>query len=271
MKPPFAIAVSPTGAGKTRDDHPNLPLTPGEIAKEAAHCLDAGACMLHLHVRRPDLRHSLGVEDYRAAIDAIRRAVGNRLVIQVTTEAVNQYSSSQQIEAVKSLKPEAASIALREVIRSEKDVSNAAAFFEWMYQENVIPQFVLYSPGDVEYYFELRRRGVIPGGRHWALFVLGRYSVGQAAGPADLLPFLDLWRDTPIPWAVCAFGPNEAVCAAAALALGGHARVGFENNLFLPDGRRAFDNSELVAVVARAAHILGFPLAAADAMRGWFA
>jgi 3-keto-5-aminohexanoate cleavage enzyme len=268
---PFAVAVSPTGARKTRADHPNLPLTPDEIAREASRCLEAGACMIHLHVRRPNLSHSLEVDDYRAAIQAVQRAVGDHMVIQITTEAVGKYVPAQQINVVKSLKPEAVSMALREIIQGENGVSTSAAFFAWMYQEQIIPQFILYSADEVRDYFELCKRGVIPNGRHWVLFVLGRYTVERTSTAADLLPFIDLWMgESTLPWAVCAFGQNEAACVTAALTLGGHARVGFENNVFLPDGSMASDNHELVAVVSRTAQMLGFPLADADTLRDWF-
>ncbi len=86
---PFATGVSPTGARRTRADHPNIPLSPDEIAVAAQQCLEAGACLLHLHVRKADLSHSLEVEDYRVALGALRRTVGQRMVIQVPTEALD--------------------------------------------------------------------------------------------------------------------------------------------------------------------------------------
>ncbi len=268
---PFVLAVSPTGATKTRADHPNIPITPNEIAREAARCLEAGACMLHLHVRRPDLNHSLEADDTRAAIAAVRREVGRRMVIQVTTEAGGKYKPAGQIELVKSLKPEAASIALREIAQSENDLSTASDFFSWMVREHVIPQIILYSSEEVQRYFDLRKRGAIPSARHWVLFVLGRHTSGQVSAPSDLFPFLELWnKGGTVPWMVCAFGQNEAACVTAAMTSGGHGRVGFENNLLLPDGSQAADNRELVNVVAQAAQLLGYPLADADTLRGWF-
>ncbi len=62
----------------------------------------------------------------------------------------------------------------------------------------------------------------------------------------------------------------EAACISAAMALGGHGRVGFENNLYLPDGSLASENSDLVRISAEVARNLGYPLADADTMRGWF-
>ena len=74
---PVVIAVAPNGARKRRDDHPRLPLSPGELAQCAADCLAAGASMMHLHVRDAEGRHSLEPADYRAAIAAIRERTGD--------------------------------------------------------------------------------------------------------------------------------------------------------------------------------------------------
>ena len=84
--PPVFLAVAPNGARKTKADHPALPITPAELAATAAACAEAGAAMIHLHVRDADQRHSLDVEAYRAAIAAVRSAVGEDLVIQATSE-----------------------------------------------------------------------------------------------------------------------------------------------------------------------------------------
>ncbi len=226
--------------------------------------------MLHLHVRKADGSHSLEAEDYRLAMAAVRGAVGQHMVIQVTTESVGRYAPIEQIQLIRALKPEAASIALSEMVPGENEVRAAATLFAWMHTEGLIPQFILYSTADIERYFELRKRGVIPNGRHWVLFVLGRHDSEHIARPQDLLSFLNSWRNTAAPWAVCAFGRDEAACISAAMTLGGHGRVGFENNLYLPDGSLASENSELVRISAEIAQKLGYSLADADTMRGWF-
>ena len=74
--------------------------------------------------------------------------------------------------------------------------------------------------------------------------------------PRDVLPFLAA-HDADCPWAVCAFGPRESACVLTAAGLGGHVRVGFENNLRLADGRLATSNAELVAQVTAGARLLG--------------
>lgn len=273
---PFALAVAPNGARKTHADHARLPITPDELAQCARECVEAGAAMIHLHVRKADATHSLEVADYEPAISAVRKAVGNRLVLQLTTEAVGIYQPAQQIATVQALRPEAASVAVRELAPDNTALPAAEAFFHWMHRENVVAQYILYDANDVHRYAALRASGAIPEGRHWVLFVLGRYSAGQKSSPTDLLPFLAAWQETGldqagIEWAVCAFGKQEADCAATAVMLGGHARVGFENNMTLPDGATAPDNAGLLRAVGTPLRSLGYAAMTADDLRARFA
>jgi uncharacterized protein (DUF849 family) len=263
--PPLILAVAPNGARKTKADHAALPIEPGEIARAAARCREAGASMIHLHVRDRDGRHTLDADAYRAATAAVRDAVGRDMIIQVTSESVGLYGPEQQMAMVREVRPEAVSLAVREIVPDAAHEAPAAVFLAWLAAERILPQFILYAPEDVGRFDELVRRGVIPGGPHFVLYVLGRYAKGQRSDPSDLLPFLAAGGAGGA-WAVCAFGPRETACAVTAAALGGHARVGFENNLYLPDGRLAPDNAALVAAAAAGAHAIGRPPAtAADA------
>jgi 3-keto-5-aminohexanoate cleavage enzyme len=254
---PLVVMVAPNGARRTKADHAELPITPSEIAREAARCAEAGATVLHVHVRDDDRRHSLDAGRYRAAIAAIREAVGERVVVQITTEAVGRYAPGEQIEMVRELRPEAVSLALAELIPDPAAEAAAAAFLDWLRRERIAPQYILYSPQEVARFHDLRRRGVIPQRRPFALFVLGRYAAGTAAQPQEVLPFLEAHEDAGCPWSLCAFGPREGACVLTAAGLGGHVRVGFENNLWLADGRLAASNAELVEQVAAGARLVG--------------
>ncbi|MGE5171749.1 MAG: 3-keto-5-aminohexanoate cleavage protein [Rudaea sp.] len=263
---PLVLGVAPNGAYKTVRDHPRVPVTRDAIVADAIACRDAGASLFHLHVRDAAGRHLLDAPAYRDATAAIRRAVGDTLVVQITTEAASRYGRAAQMAVVRAVRPEAVSIALRELVPDAPAEPEAHAFFAWLRAENVMPQYILYSPDEVARYRDLRARGVIPAARDFLLFVLGRYSTGQVSAPADLLPFLQA-HDGTTPWATCAFGPGEAACAMAAAALGGHVRVGLENNLYLPDGTLAPDNATLVRNAAAGAAIIGRRLASADEVR----
>ena len=266
---PLIITSAPNGAYKLRADHPEVPLTATQMAATAKACLAAGASILHLHIRDAQGQHSLDVEGYRVAQQAVRHAVGDALVIQVTSEAAKVYEAPAQIAMVRALRPEAVSVGLREIDQPAIGEAGLAKFFDWLARERVMTQVILYDVADLRRWQDLRARGAIPEAPWFLLFVLGRYTAGQTSSPTNLVPFVHA-HSTGEPWAVCAFGKTEHACVSAAAALGGHVRVGFENNLHLKDGTLAADNAALVAQAAQAARSLGRPLASAADIRERF-
>jgi uncharacterized protein (DUF849 family) len=230
--------------------------------------LDAGASLLHLHVRHPDGRHSLDAAHYQAATDAIRRAVGDRMIVQATTEAAGRYDRHAQMALVRSIRPEAVSLALRELIPDDDSETEAADFLAWVARERIGVQWILYTAEEVRRLASLRQRGIVDRAPPFTLFVLGRYAADRTGRPADLLPFLaaaDAGLDGP--WAVCAFGKREAACALTAAALGGHIRVGFENNVLLADGAVATENKALIEQTAAVLPVVGRRAADANESR----
>jgi 3-keto-5-aminohexanoate cleavage enzyme len=264
---PTAIAVAPNGGRKVKADHPAVPLTAAELAVVAARCRDAGASMIHAHVRTADGQHLLDAEAYKDAIAAIRGAVGQELVIQITSEALGQYSPAQQRAVVRDVRPEAVSLALRELVPDASEEADFADLLGWMKAENVTPQIILYEAAEAVRLAELRRRGLVPFTHLPVLYVLGRYTAGQVSAPSDLLPFLDSTAPVFEHWSLCAFGAQETACVTAGALLCGHARVGFENNEWLPDGSRAHGNEDLVAAARRAIEAVGLKAATADQLR----
>ncbi|TKT82683.1 3-keto-5-aminohexanoate cleavage protein [Aquamicrobium sp. LC103] len=245
---PFAIAVAPNGARRTRKDHPRLPMTAAEIARDAAEAREAGAAMIHLHVRDSEGRHTLDVGLYREAVKAVHGAVGGDLVVQITTEAVGIYRPEEQIAVVDALRPESVSVALREILPPESDEHEAASFFARMEESGILHQIIVYEPGELARIDELARRGVLPDGPLAVLAVLGRYTE-EGATDAEFDAFMAAGIERH-QWMLCAFGPRETEFMKRAAAGGGHARVGFENNLWLPDGDLAPSNASLVEAAA---------------------
>ncbi len=266
---PLIVTVAPNGAYKQPADHPAVPITPAALAATAKACLDAGAAMLHMHIRDAQGRHSLDVEGYREAQRVVRNAVGRAMVVQVTSEAAGVYKASAQIAMVEALQPEAVSIGLREIDQPEIGESGLQRFFKGLAERHAMVQVILYDVADLRRWQALRASGVVPDARWFLLFVLGRYSAGQTSSPRDLLPFLAA-HEGPEPWAVCAFGAAENTCITAATLFGGHARVGFENNLLCKDGSVAPDNTALVRQAVEAAAALGRPVATAANVRQRF-
>ena len=264
---PIAIAVAPNGARRTKTDHPALPITAAELARTAAECLEAGASMIHLHVRRPDGSHLLDPDAYRAATAAIRAEVGDRLVVQITSEAAGLYSPDQQMAVVRSVRPEAVSLALRELSQGDAAERSFIEFLDWIHRENILSQLILYTPDEASRLSKLLQSGNLPFDDLPVLYVLGRYSAGQRSRPADLLPFLAEGAPRFGSWMACAFGPDEIACVTAAALLGGDTRVGFENNIWLPDGSLAPSNAAAVAGAAEALRRCGRTIARADELR----
>lgn len=269
MKAPFIVMCAPNGARRSQDDHGRLPITPAELADCASAILEAGASILHLHVRNDEGGHTLDADRYRKAIAAIRERVGADLVIQVTTESCGIYSAPEQMQLVRELRPEAVSVALRELCPESGPVSEAAEFYRWMADNGVMTQHILYSPDDVRRFEALRVERVIVDESPFVLFVLGRYAENLTGDVSELDDFIDRAAET-TKWAVCCFGRTEHDAVLAAAAKGGHARVGFENNLLLPDGALASGNDDLVRSAVAAGIANGRAPATAGDVRSLF-
>jgi 3-keto-5-aminohexanoate cleavage enzyme len=262
-----AIAVAPNGGRRGKADHPALPIGPRELASTAAACLEAGAAMIHVHVRDRDGGHLLDADACRETTKAIRGTVGERLVIQVTSESVGRYQPAEQMAVVRATRPEAVSLALRELVPDAAHETAFSGFLSWLKSERIAPQIILYAPEEASALASMQQRGLVPFDDMPVLYVLGRYTAGQLSQPADLLPFLTHDRPRFAHWMVCAFGRQETACVAAGALLGGHARVGFENNFVLPSGATATDNAALVAAAAAVLEACGLETASANQLR----
>jgi len=236
MKP--MVIAAPNGARRGKADHANLPMSIDEIAAEAPLCQKAGAAVLHLHVRDGDGKHSLDAGLYRAATLAIDEAAPGMLV-QITTESAGVFGLEAQIACVEAVRPKAVSVAWREF--SPEENATARRFYTWAADEGIHVQHILYSPEDIARFnaFGLESQSV--------LLVLGKY--GGVEAQVDELPAFLAALGEVNDWCVCAFGKNEHAVVSAAIAVGGHARVGFENNLWRQDGSLAAGTHELVGQI----------------------
>ena len=251
------IAVAPNGARKTKADHPHLPVTTRELVDTALSCAEAGAGMIHFHIRDHKGRHTLDSELYQQTLAELDSAIGDRLLLQVTSEAAGIYTQPKQLELMRRLAPHCLSCGLREFIRSEEDLDSAASFFQELYNSGALIQYILYSPAEVAWFVDLCEQGIVPGSRHFLLFVFGSYGQPNDAPTASLDQYLSPLKKHQFPysWMVCGFDQHEFEVAEAAAARGGHLRVGFENNCFRADGSPASSNSvqvdQMVALALR--------------------
>lgn len=270
MSEPFIIMSAPNGARRQKADHPNLPITPHEMARCAAEIIRAGASILHLHVRDDHNAHSLDVGRYQASIAAIEDAVGQAIIIQVTTEAVGRYSRFEQMDMVKELRPEAVSLGLREICPSDDELSEMTQFIDWMTREHIFPQYILYDETDYLRFEAYRKQGVFRNDRPFALFVLGSYQGRSPVRDAMTERMKQRTKEAVFPWAVCGFGTNEVRALAHAVDCNGHIRVGFENNIWRKEGQLLSTHAEMIQFCSDAAGQANRAIATIDDVRNQF-
>ncbi len=234
----LGLMVAPTGARRSKADHPGLPVTPENVPPRARPAMPQGRGAVHLHVRDAAGLHSLDPTLYRDATARLRAAAGPDLVIQITTEAVGRYTPAQQIDTVRAVEPEAVSIAVKNScpIRARN--------------RRLQPLCVGPGPADRRSAHHLHRRRTRPDARSRRtrrhpgaspfrhLPARAVRAAGQESDPAELVPLLARLRDSGsadrFDWWVCAFGRAETPSLVAAAALGGHCRSASRTASFTP-------------------------------------
>ncbi|MDJ0929656.1 3-keto-5-aminohexanoate cleavage protein [Breoghania sp.] len=161
MSEPLTIMVAPNGARRTKSDHPEIPVTIEEAARVLAACAEAGASAAHVHVRDADGRHLLDADAYSALLGLVAREVSSDFVCQVTTEAIGRYGPDVQMDVVRKVRPQAVSIAIKELVPDDAE-QEAARFYDWCRREEMAVQHIVYDAAEFERLLELSRRGVVP-------------------------------------------------------------------------------------------------------------
>ena len=268
------LMAAPSGAHLSKEQVPGLPVTPEELAAEAAACMKAGAAALHLHVRDEQGHHTLDFMRYGEAINAVRDAVGDGMVIQITTESAGRFSPKEQMWTALSLTPESVSLAIRELLPEDADEElreEVREFFAELGEMQAGPQLICHSPEDVARVAKLYEEGMIEWPHPFLLFVLGR-----RGGPDATPEMLDDYLEAFVPleerghWMACAFGPHQLKVLEEAAARGGHVRVGFENGMELAPGEKAENNAALVEAMAGRLQERGLKLMNAEEARVFF-
>ncbi|VAV98870.1 hypothetical protein MNBD_ALPHA06-1656 [hydrothermal vent metagenome] len=270
MNKPMILIAAPNGAHRQQTDHPALPITPAQLARCAEEIVAAGASILHLHVRDQNNAHCLDVARYQSAIAAIRDAVGDQLVIQATTEAVGRFSRFEQMQMVRDLKPEAVSLALREICPNDDALRQTKKLFLWMKAERIFPQIILYDQADITWFQTCLAQGVFCDDSPFTLLVIGRTQLQASDQAVVFQQMIQSTKTLPGPWAVCGFAAAEKKAVLAAIKHGGHARVGFENNICWEADKKLRDHAQMLDFCSQAAQKINRPVASAEEVRTLF-
>lgn len=254
---PVIITCAITGAETTREKQPFLPITPQEQAIAAEEAVQAGASIIHLHVREDDGAPTQRVERFQEAIQAIRKRCP-QAVIQISTGGAIGESIENRARPL-TLKPEMASLNLGTMNFGEdvfynhpKDIVALAAK---MQQLGVVPELEIYEAGMLETAFRLLKQGVLREPLHFQ-FVLG-VPGGMSGDLRNLMHLVSLLPHDRVHWGVAGIGRFQLPLAVHSMLLGGHVRVGFEDNIFYNKGEIAQSNAQLVARIARIAKEMG--------------
>lgn len=267
---PLLITAALVGAETTREQTPYLPISPEEIAQEAKRCFDAGARMVHLHVREPDGTPSQSAALFRETIERIRE-LAPELICQTSTGGavgMGVDERAQPLTLTGKAKPEMATLTTGTVNFGDDIFANPRPLIrelaKRMREAGIVPEIEVFDAGMIDEANALHKEGLISYPAHFD-FVLG--VPGALAAKEAAVDFLLSQLPEGATWSIAGVGRHELPMAELALAKGGHVRVGLEDNIFLSKGVLAMGSYELVAQVAALAEERGRRLATPDEAR----
>src|SRR4051794_31278780 len=266
---PVILTCAISGALANRDQCPAIPYTPEEYAAEARRIVDEGGVHIHIHARRPDGTPSYEIEDFRAIRDAIVAEVGDAAIINFSTGTVG-VSVEKRVAYLRAVRPDVAALNMGSLNYAKyssrrKDFVFAMVFqnpfeeivelLQAMNELGIKPEHECFDTGHVASLAPLIDMGLLRTPVH-ADFIMGvtggvPATARHLAAMAEALPAGDHH------WGVIGIGRVQWMMVAAALTLGGSVRVGLEDNFYLPDGKVAASNGELVARARRLTEDVG--------------
>ncbi|MFO0550274.1 MAG: 3-keto-5-aminohexanoate cleavage protein [Polyangiaceae bacterium] len=259
------LTAAIVGAEVTRKDTPHLPITAEEIAIEAARCREAGAAVIHLHVRTADGRPSQDSELFREAIAAIQKKTD--VIIQTSTGGAVGMSVDERAGPL-ACKPEMATLNCGTINFGDDVFVNTRAQIRDLARRisdaGSMAELECYEVGHIHEALALVNEGLLAAPLHFQ-FVLG--VPGGIAAREDVLRFLITQIPEGASWGVAAVGRHQRPMTELALKLGGFARVGLEDNIYLEKGVLAEGSAPLVARAASYARSISREVASPDRAR----
>ncbi|MEQ6358858.1 3-keto-5-aminohexanoate cleavage enzyme [Thermoanaerobacter thermohydrosulfuricus] len=261
------ITAAICGAEVTKKHNPNVPYTVEEIAREAESAYNAGASIIHLHVRYDDGTPTQDKERFRECIEAIKARCPD-VIIQPSTGGAVGMTSEERLQPIY-LQPEMASLDCGTLNfgGDEIFVNTENMIIEFVLKMNELsikPELEVFDKGMIDTAIRLHKKGYIKAPMHFN-FVMGVN--GGISG--EMRDFLFLKESIPegSTFTATGIGRYEFPVATMAILTGGHVRVGFEDNVYISKGVLAKSNGELVEKVVRIARELGKEIATPDEAR----
>lgn len=268
---PLIINAALTGMIPTKADNAAIPVTPDEIAEDARRCVEAGAAIVHLHARDEGGRPTYRKEVYAEIIQAVRDQ-SPEVIVCVSTSGRTFKTLEERADVLElegDVKPELASLTLGSLNfpqqASVTDPQMIHDLAERMNQRGIVPELEVFDFGMADYAKFLLEQDVLHGP---LLFNLLLGSLGTLSATAVNLATLAASLPNGSTWAGAGIGRFQFFVNSLAIAMGGHVRVGLEDNLWL-DARkeRPASNRELVGRLAQLAGALEREIATPDQAR----
>jgi 3-keto-5-aminohexanoate cleavage enzyme len=261
------ITVAPTGAESAKADVPNLPVTLEELVDTAKACEKSGAAMIHVHIRDATAQPTLDLGRLRETVTALRQDTD--LVVQLSTGGAVTDPLENRIKVL-DVEPDSCSLTCGTVNFGDDVFMNPWPFMVDLYQRTqereVVPEFELFDLGHVAALNRLLDKYGLPyGGKIHCDLVMG--VPGGMPGTADALVTAVNALPDGATWSATGVGRTSLPVAFAALAKGGHLRVGMEDTLTFAKGRAVRDNAELVERAAQLATMAQRPPMTGDEAR----
>ncbi|MFU8805208.1 MAG: 3-keto-5-aminohexanoate cleavage protein [Bradymonadaceae bacterium] len=256
---PLIITAAVVGAETMREHTPHVPYTPDEIAREAVRCREKGASMVHVHGRREDGSPTQDKETFRRILEGIRAQ--SDILVQFSTGGAVGMSVEERIEGLE-LRPDMATLTTGTVNFGDDVFMNSLpmirAIAAKLKELSVRPEIEIFDTGMVDTALRLVKEGLLDAPLHFD-FVLG--VPGGMGGRVESLEFLVSMIPEGSTWSVAGIGRFEIPLAYRAIEMGGHVRVGLEDNIFVEKGVLANGSWELVELIAAHAAKNNRPLA----------
>ncbi|MHB8769818.1 MAG: beta-keto acid cleavage family enzyme [Syntrophales bacterium] len=245
------LSVATTGNWPAKAQNPNLPTTPEEIARQVVESWREGASIAHIHVRDAAGKVSCDRERFRRVKELIR-AEGCDVIINFSTSGASGLVSEAERFNSLSAGPDLASFDAGSMNFNERVFLNPPDFLaelaRRMLAAGIKAEIEVFDRGMIENAGDVIANGLIKAPLWWQ-FVLG-VKGGAPATPGSLLYLVESVPAGSL-WSVCAVGSRQLPMNVLAIAMGGHARTGLEDNLYYRRGELAQSNAQLVARLAR--------------------
>ena len=263
------ITAAICGAEVTKEQNPAVPYSVEEIVKEAKSAVDAGAAIVHLHVREDDGTPTQSRDRFQECETAIYKACPNVILIPSTGGAVGMTPEERLQSTDTTPVPEMATLDCGTCNFGDEIFDNTMptmrAFGKRMMERGIKPEYECFEMGHLDTILTMARKGQVPGAPMQFNFVLG--VPGCTPATVDNLCWLVKNIPAGSTWTSTGIGRHAFTLAAPTIVMGGNVRVGFEDNLYLEKGVLAKSNGELVDKVVRMAKLLGREVATPDEAR----